>query len=145
LQEVKVFLRVLLLQTFPVAATTPAPQPVRRRPAIDPNVAKTLVIVTLGQSRLQFVGFCLNSYISEVREFKNVLELLASRQGYWEVEKGYTCDSPSREGRLAVIFLTLTTSKMISSEEVLLGKYLITTFKVLSALMQKVHKGRPFL
>jgi hypothetical protein len=41
---------VLLLWTFSVAMTTPVPHAARRLPAVDPNVAEALAIVTLSQT-----------------------------------------------------------------------------------------------
>jgi hypothetical protein len=56
---------ILLLRTFSVAVTTPALHAVRRLPAVDPNVAKALEIVTLGQATFGLVGLYFGNYVAE--------------------------------------------------------------------------------
>jgi hypothetical protein len=55
-----------------VALNTPAPYAARRPPAVDPNVAKALSIVTLDQATFGLVGLFFDNYISEVRDFEDI-------------------------------------------------------------------------
>jgi hypothetical protein len=63
---------VLLLRTFSVAVTTTTPHAARRLPALDPNVAKALAIVTLGQAPLGLACLYFDSYIAEARDLKDI-------------------------------------------------------------------------
>jgi hypothetical protein len=54
------------------ALTTPAPHAVRRLTAVDPNVAKALAIVTLGQATFGLVGLYFDNYIVEARDVENI-------------------------------------------------------------------------
>jgi hypothetical protein len=65
-------LSVLLLRTFSVAATTPAPHAKRRLPAVDPNVVKALAIVTLCQATFGLVGLYFDNYVAEARDLENI-------------------------------------------------------------------------
>jgi hypothetical protein len=47
---------VVLLRIFSVAMTTPSPRTTRRLPAVDPNVAEALAIVTLAQATFGLEG-----------------------------------------------------------------------------------------
>jgi hypothetical protein len=72
---------VLLLRTFSVAVTTPASQASRRLSAVDPNVAKALAIVALGQTTFGLISLNLHKYVAEVGGFKYFLGRLVSHQG----------------------------------------------------------------
>jgi hypothetical protein len=55
-----------------VAMTTSAPHAARRLPAVDPNVAKALAIVTLGQATFGLVGLYFDNCVAEARDLKDV-------------------------------------------------------------------------
>jgi hypothetical protein len=55
-----------------VALTTSAPHAARRLPVVDPNVAKALVIVTLGQATFRLVGLYFENYVAEARDLENI-------------------------------------------------------------------------
>jgi hypothetical protein len=63
---------VLLLRTFSVAVTTPAPHAARRLPAVDPNVAKVLAIVTLDQATFRLVGLYGDNYVAEALDLEDI-------------------------------------------------------------------------
>jgi hypothetical protein len=50
---------------------TSATQAARRLPAVDPNVAKALTIVTLGQAT-RLVGLYFDNYVAEARDLENI-------------------------------------------------------------------------
>jgi hypothetical protein len=64
---------VLLLRTFSVAVTTPAPQAACRLPAVHPDVVKTLIIVALDQTIFRLISLYFDNHVAEVGEFENVL------------------------------------------------------------------------
>jgi hypothetical protein len=53
--------------------TTSIPHAAWRLPAVDPNVAKALAIVTLGQATFGLIGLYFDNYVAEARELENVL------------------------------------------------------------------------
>jgi hypothetical protein len=55
-----------------VEVTTSARHAARRLPAVDPNVAKALAIVTLGQATPGLVGLYFDNYVAETRELEDV-------------------------------------------------------------------------
>jgi hypothetical protein len=65
-------LGVLLLRTFSVAVTTPAPYAARRLPAVDPNVAKALAIVTTSQATFVLVVLYFDNYVAEARDLEDI-------------------------------------------------------------------------
>jgi hypothetical protein len=65
-------LGVLLLRTFSVAVTTSAPHAARRLPAVDPNLAKALAILTLGQATFGLVGLYSDNYVAEARDLEDI-------------------------------------------------------------------------
>jgi hypothetical protein len=65
-------LGVLLLRTFSVAVTTPAPHEARRLPAVHPNVAKDLSNVMLGQATFGLVGLYFDIYVAETRDLEDI-------------------------------------------------------------------------
>jgi hypothetical protein len=66
-------LGVLLLRTFSVAVTIPVPHAARKLPAVDPNVAETLAIITLGQTTFGLVGLCFDNYVAEAQDLEIVM------------------------------------------------------------------------
>jgi hypothetical protein len=58
----------VLLRTFSVAVTTPAPHAARRLTAVDPNMAKVLAIVKLGQAIFGLIGLYFDNYVAEARD-----------------------------------------------------------------------------
>jgi hypothetical protein len=65
-------LGVLLLRTFSVVVTTPAPHAARRLPAVDRNVAKALAILTLGQANFILVGLYFDNYVVQARDLEDI-------------------------------------------------------------------------
>jgi hypothetical protein len=65
-------LGVLLLRTFSVSVTTPAPHAAKRLPAVDPNVVKTLAIVTLFQATPGLVGLYFDHVVAEARDPEDI-------------------------------------------------------------------------
>jgi hypothetical protein len=55
-----------------VAVTTSAPHTARRLPAVDPNVAKALAIVTLGQATFGLVDLYFDNFVAEARVLQDV-------------------------------------------------------------------------
>jgi hypothetical protein len=55
-----------------VALITSAPHAARRLPAVDPNVAKALAIVILGQATFGLVGLYFDNYVAEVRALEDI-------------------------------------------------------------------------
>jgi hypothetical protein len=55
-----------------VEVTTSARHAARRLPAVDPNVAKALAIVTLGQATFGLVGLYIDNYVAEARDLGDI-------------------------------------------------------------------------
>jgi hypothetical protein len=80
--------------------TTPAPHATRRLPAVDPNMAKALGIVTLGQATFGILGLYFESCVAESRDIEGILVLPVSYQSDKEEGKGYKGDSSFRRRTL---------------------------------------------
>jgi hypothetical protein len=117
-----------------VQVSTPAPQTLGRLFAVSPDVAELLAVVALGKSVLGYISLHPDSNVAEAWQTENFLGLCRPRQGY--DEQGQILDSLGGDQWVAVICLTLTTSKSrftslseISSAGVLCGRWRITAFR----------------
>jgi hypothetical protein len=54
-----------------VAVTTPELHAARRLPAVDPNVAKALAIISLGQVTFGLVGLYFDNYVGDTRDLED--------------------------------------------------------------------------
>jgi hypothetical protein len=55
-----------------VAVTTSAPHAAKRLPAVDPNVATALAVVTLDQATFGLASLYFDNYVAEVRHLEHI-------------------------------------------------------------------------